>query len=120
MGEEKMGVPMETREGQRTGEYKILFKKHFKILVYTFNQAGRTLDCIEERMQNADKSWWSDVKIYRSKDVPRRVKCKGVVEHVFIVFCFGSENWSWSQAILDRKNGNKGHKPLVQIHKERG
>ena len=42
-------------------------KKHFKILGFSFNDAGRTLDCIEERMQNADKAWWSDVKIYRSK-----------------------------------------------------
>ena len=74
--------------------------------MYTFNQAGRTLDCIEERMQNADKAWWSDVKIYRSKDVPMRVKCKGIMkEHVIIVFCFGSENWSLSQAILDRITG---------------
>ena len=27
-------------------------------------------------MQNANKSWWRDVKMYRSKDVPWRVKQK--------------------------------------------
>ena len=44
-------------------------KKLFKILGFSFNHAGRTLDCLEERMQNADKAWWSDVKIYRSPGV---------------------------------------------------
>ena len=35
-----------------------------KILGYTFNQAGK---CKEERMQNANKAWWRDAKIWRSK-----------------------------------------------------
>ena len=25
---------------------------------------------MEERMENANKAWWSDAKIYRSRDVP--------------------------------------------------
>ena len=56
-------------------------------------------------MPNASKAWWRDVKIYSSKDVPWRVKCRRVVEHVFRVFCFGSENWSWSRGILDSIKG---------------
>ena len=31
-----------------------------------------------------------------------RVKCRRMVQHVFCIFCFGSENWSWSHATLDR------------------
>ena len=41
----------------RTGEYIVLFKIFFKkIQEYTFNQAGRTLDCMEERMQKCRQS----------------------------------------------------------------
>ena len=48
---------------------------------------------------------WRDVKIYRSKDVPRRERCRRMVEYVHSVFCFGSENGSWIQATLDRIKG---------------
>ena len=61
------------------------------------------------------------MKIYRSKDVPWRVKCKRMVEQVYGVFCFESANWSWRQAILDRIKGwgNKGHEASVQIFCEK-
>ena len=45
------------------------------------------------------------MKIYRSKNVLSRVKCRRMVEHVCSVFCFGRENWFWNQAILDRIKG---------------
>ena len=51
------------------------------------------------------KAWYKDVKIYRSKDVPWRVKCKRMVDKVFSVFCVGSENGCWSQMVLDRIKG---------------
>ena len=35
---------------------------------------------LEERMQSANKAWWLDVKICRSKDVPWRVKCRKMVD----------------------------------------
>ena len=31
-------------------------------------------------MQNANKAWWTDAKIYRSKDVPWKIKCRRMVE----------------------------------------
>ena len=71
-------------------------------------------------MQNANKAWWRDVKIYRSKDVPWRVKCRRMMEHVYSVFCFGSENWSWSRATLDRIDGwgDKGDEAGISIKTE--
>ena len=51
--------------------HKFPFEK-FKILGCTINQAGRMQDSLDEKMQNANKVWWRDVKIYRSKDVPWR------------------------------------------------
>ena len=37
------------------------------------------------------------------KDVPRRVKCRRMVEYVYsMFFLLWSENWSWSHATLDR------------------
>ena len=64
-------------------------------------------------------AWWRDFKIYRSKDVPWSVKCKRMVEHVSSVFCFGSENWSWSRATLERIVGweTKGDETCISIQK---
>ena len=42
-----------TRTGQHIMPSKLFFKK---IRGYSFNQAGRTQYCLEERMQNANKS----------------------------------------------------------------
>ena len=41
----------------RTGRHRIPFENMFKMLGYSFNQAGVTQDCLEERMQNANKAW---------------------------------------------------------------
>ena len=32
-------------------------------------------------MQSANKAWWRDVKVCRSKDVPWRIKSRRMVEH---------------------------------------
>ena len=34
------------------------------------NRPGKAHDGVEERMHSANKAWWRDVNIYRSKDVP--------------------------------------------------
>ena len=67
--EEKKDFMIDTK----TGHHRILFEEHFQILGFSSNRAGRTQDCLEEQMQNANKAWWRDVKVYRSKDVPWRV-----------------------------------------------
>ena len=89
----------------RTGLHNLPFEKKFKILRHTSNQAGRTRDSSEQRIHSANKAWWRDAMIYRSKDVPSRVKCRNMVDQVHSVFCSGSENWPWSDAILDRSKG---------------
>ena len=66
---------------------------------------GRCRTPWSEIIQNADKAWWRDVKIYGSKDVPWRVTCRRVVDQVHSVFCFESENWCWSQAVTERIRG---------------
>ena len=82
-----------------TGSHRILFEEHFTILKSTMNGQGKRQDCFEERMQNANKSWWRDVNIYRCKDVPWRAKCRRMVEQVFCVFYFGSDKWSfWTKS----------------------
>ena len=54
---------------------------------------------------HANNAWWRDVKNYKSKDVPWRMKCRRMVEHVHRAFYSGSESWSWSQKTLDRITG---------------
>ena len=93
----------------RTRRGKIPFEKSFRILGYSFNQAWKTQDCLEERMQSANKVWRRDAKIDRSRDVPWRVKCRRMMDHVCCVVCFGSKFWSWSQATLDRIKGWETH-----------
>ena len=91
--------------GTRSGQHRVLKNNIYEILGYTFNQAGLTQDCLEDRMHNSKTTWWRDVKIYRRQDVPWRMRCRRIVVHVCSVFCLGSENWTWSQAILDRIEG---------------
>ena len=104
-----------------TGLHTLPFEKSYKILGYTFNQARRMQDSLDETMWSANKACWRDVKFYRSKDVPWRVKCRKMVEQVDSACCFGSESWSWSGAILDRLQGcgDKGCKVFVQIQKKK-
>ena len=53
-------------------------------------------------MQSANKALWRDILVYRSKDVPWRIKCRRLVDNVCSVFSFGSENWSRTIHTLDR------------------
>ena len=59
--------------------------------------------------------------IYRSKDVPWRVKGRRMVEHVYSVFFFGGENWSWTQQTLgqNQRMGNKGGESTISRQREK-
>ena len=82
--EDKLDLSM----GTKTRSRRFPVEEKFKILGFTMNRQGKTHECLEERMQSANKAWWRDGKIYRSKDVPWRVKCGEMVEHVYSVFVF--------------------------------
>ena len=47
-----------------------------KILGSMMNRQGKMCDAVEERMQSANKEFWKDIKIYKNKDVPWRIKCQ--------------------------------------------
>ena len=99
--EEKTDLSIDTKSGRHT----FSFEEKFKILECTMNRQGNAQESIEERKPSANKAWWKDVNIYRSKDVPGRVTCRRMVEHVYSVFCFGIENRPWTQKTLDRIKG---------------
>ena len=82
--------------------YKFPFEEKFKILGCAINRQGKTLDAIEERMQSANKAYWRDIQVHKSKDAPWMTNCRRLVDHVNSVFCFGSENWSWTVQTKDR------------------
>ena len=85
--------------------YRFPLYEKFKILGCAMNRQGKSLDVIEERKQSANKVFWRDILVWRSKDVPLRNKCRRLVDHVYSVFSFGSENWSWTIHTRDRING---------------
>ena len=62
-------------------------------------------DAVEERMQSAKKAFWKDILIYKSKDVPWKIKCQRLVDNVCAVFAFGSENWSWTIQTIEKIKG---------------
>ena len=76
--------------------------EEFKILRCLMNRQGKTCDAVEERIQSANKAFWKDIKIFRSKDTPWRIKCRRLVDHVYLVFSFGSETVSWTQQTLQK------------------
>ena len=98
------------RRRQKKGPHKFPFEKSFFLLKKKSRDASsvpreKKAKSLEEKMQSANKAWWREVKIYQRKVVPWRIEMQKMVDQVYSVFCFGSENISWSTAILDRMNG---------------
>ena len=82
------------------------------------NRQGNTCDAVEERMQSADKAFWKDTMRCKSKDVPWRITCQRLVDHVYAVFSLGSEKWSWTQQTLDKiKGGKQNNDEVVPLEK---
>ena len=81
------------------------FCRKFKVLGCAMNRQKKTYDAVEELMQSANKNFWEDIFIYKSKDVSWKIKCQRLVDHVCAVFVFGSENWSWTIQTLERIKG---------------
>ena len=48
----------------------------------------KSFDAVEERMHSADKAFWKDLQKYKSKDVPWKIKCQRLVDHIYAVFAF--------------------------------
>ena len=61
-----------------------------------YESSRETNDATEGRMQSANKAFWKDILIFTSKDVPWKVKCQRLVDHVNAVFASGSENCFWT------------------------
>ena len=90
--------------GTSSGCYK--FPK-FKILECALNRQGKSHDAIEEKMQTAKKAFRKDIQMYKCKHVPWKVKCQRLVDHVYAVFAFGSENLLRTIQTLERIKGWK-------------
>ena len=88
--------------GTSKGCYKFPFEEDFRILGRVMNRQGETCDAVEERMQSANKAFWKDIMMFKSKDVPSRVKCQRLVDHMYAIFSFGSETCSWTQQTLEK------------------
>ena len=108
--------------GTTSGCYKFSFEEEFKILGYAMNRQGKSHDDIEERLHSASKTFWKAILIYKSEDVPWKVKCQRLDDHVCAVFTYGSENWSWTTNTLDRIKGWENKTMLrpfrIKRHKE--
>ena len=70
------------------------------------NRQAKTCDAVEERLQSANKAFWKDIMIYKSKDVPWRVHNHRLVD-TCVRFSFGSENWAWTQLTLENLKDEK-------------
>ena len=70
------------------GCYTFPFEDEFRILRCAMNRQGETCGAAEERIQSVNKGFWKDIAIYKSKDVPWKVKCQRPVGHVHAVFSF--------------------------------
>ena len=92
----------ETRQEKRSGEQTRdkMKKKREEIRIFL----EKMFENAQIRHMNKPNMFRKDVKIYRSKDVPWRVKCRRMVEHVYSVLCFGSENGSWTKKTLARSS----------------
>ena len=97
--------------GTTLGCYKFPFEDKFKILGCVMNRQGKMCDAVEEQMQSANKAFWKDLLIFNSQDVPWKIKCQRLVDHVYAVFTFGSESWTAGHGPCRRWKRSKDGKP---------
>ena len=100
----------------RTRRHRIPFEKCFKIQGYSFNQAGKTQDCAEERKQKCEQ-----ILVERREDLPKQrgeMQENGGACLQCILF------WKWklvlepSQYWRELKDGKKVNEAFVQILKK--
>ena len=89
------------------GCYKFPSEDEFKVFGCVLNRQGKTCCAVEERMQSANDAFWKDIMIWKSKDVPWKVTCQRLVDHVYAVFTFGSEDWSSTQQTMEKSEDGK-------------
>ena len=108
--------------GTTSGFHTFSFEDTFKMLSCALCRQGKTNDAVEERMQSANKTFWKDILIYKSKDIPWKIKCQRLVDHVCAVFAFGVKYWSWTihNDGQNQRIGNQDSDTFVQFqrHKE--
>ena len=56
--------------GTSTGCYKCPFEDTFKILGRAMNRQRKTCGAGDERLTSANKTFWKDILLNKSKDVP--------------------------------------------------
>ena len=105
--------------GTLTGCYKFPFEDTFNILGCAMNRWEKTCDVVEERMRSANKAFQKDIVIHKSQDVPWKAKCQRLVDRVYVVFAFGSENWTWTSRRWKRsKDGKPRQCTLIPFQKK--
>ena len=63
--------------GTTSGCCKFPFEDKFKILGCAMNRDGKTYDAVEERMQSANKAFWKDILVKKTKIYHGRLNVKG-------------------------------------------
>ena len=96
--------------GTTAGCHKFSIEEKFKMFVFALRRQRKSHEATEERMQSANKAFWKDFMIYQSKDVSWKVKCQRLVDHVYPVFTFGSENRSWTIQTSEKYPQRASHK----------
>ena len=83
------------------------------------NRQGKMCDAVEERMQSAHKAFWTDILIHKDKDVPWKIKCQRLVDHVYAVFTFGRTGHGHAADGKDQRMGNQNNDAIVPFQKTR-
>ena len=97
-----------TRSGMPNNTLRwTLFSEFFTVLKVSFENCVRKIDsvfggCVSCGRQNAK---FKDYLVEGCEDLQTSGCAVEDEVQVCSVFCLGSENWSWSQAILDRIEG---------------
>ena len=89
----------------KKGAAQVPFCKEFYNVGVYLQSSRKMQEGLEERMQSGSKARWRDAKIYQSKGVPWGIKWRSMVDQVYSVFCFGSDNLSCSRGTLDKLKG---------------
>ena len=89
--------------------------KKCKFLGHIFNLWYNETQC-EERMQGTDKAWKGRCEGLPKQDVPWGIKCRIVLEQVYIVFCFHGARQRWTES----KAGRHKYEAFIQNQEKEG
>ena len=87
---------------------KVQVVKELTILGTKIDDCDSTETALKYRMEKAEKAFWSNRKIVRTRGIPLKLRMREYARRVVPVFLHGCGGWSWSVKVFHHVHGFEG------------